>query len=364
VHAVVWGSFAARLPALKHGLGIDDGQLGLALFGMAIFTVAGTRIAPPVIDRLGSRGPIRVGTVLLCVALLGPALASSYAVFCAVLPVLGVVGGFLDVAFNAQGIAVQRAYGRPILAGLHGAWSLGLFAGGAIGAAAAALGVSPTAQFAVVGAGLAVASAPLLAWQLPREAEPAHPHDTGRRPPLLEPQVLALGAIGFAAFMAEGAAADWSAIYARDRLASGAGLAGAAFTAFGVAMAVARLGGDRVIARVGPTRVVRAGGALAAVGFVLVVAPAEIAAALAGFVLVGLGLSTVVPIAFGAAGETTLGSTGAVLGRVVTLSYVGSIVGPAAIGVAADHLGLRAALLIPLALAVGISLGAGAVRTR
>ena len=107
------------------------------------------------------------------------------------LPLLGAVGGFLDVAFNAQGIAVQRAYGRPILAGLHGIWSLGLFAGGGLGAAAAALGLSPTAHFAIVGVAVAAASAPLLAWQLPREAEPPHPHDTGRAPPLLAPQVLA-----------------------------------------------------------------------------------------------------------------------------------------------------------------------------
>jgi predicted MFS family arabinose efflux permease len=325
---------------------------------MAIGTVVGTRVAPPVVDRFGSRAPIRIATPLMCAALVGPAVAGSYPVFCAVLPLLGVLGGFLDVAFNAQGIAVQRAYGRPLLAGLHGAWSIGLFAGGAIGAAVAAAGVSPTAQFAVVGAGLAVASAPLLAWQLPREAEPAHEQDTDRRPPLLAPRVLALGAIGFAAFMAEGAVADWSAIYARDRLAAGAGLAGAAFAAFGVAMAATRLVGDRVIARVGPERMVRAGGALAALGFALVVAPAELAPALVGFVLVGLGLATIVPIAFGAAGGTIA------LGRVVTLSYVGSIVGPAVIGLAADHVGLRAALAIPLALAAGISLSAGAVRPR
>ena len=330
---------------------------------MAFATVAGTRIAPAVVERFGSRGPVRIGTVLLCVALLGPALARTYPAFVAVLPLLGVVGGFLDVAFNAQGIAVQRAYGRPILAGLHGIWSVGLFAGGGLGAAAAALGLSPTAHFAIVAFAVAAASAPLLAWQLPREAEPTHPHDTGRAPPLLAPQVLLLGAIGFAAFVGEGAAADWSAIYARDRLGAGAGVAAIAVAAFGAAMAGSRLVvADRVTARLGPERVVRGGGLLAAAGFALAIGLPHVAAAIIGFALVGLGLAAVVPIAFSAAGETSLGSTGTVLGRVVTLSYVGSIAGPAAIGLAAAQVDLRAALVIPLVLALGIAAGAQAVR--
>jgi hypothetical protein len=112
-------------------------------------------------------------------------------------------------------MAVQRAYGRPILAGLHGVWSVALFAGGAVGAVAAAAGLSPTWQFAVVAAVLAIGSAPLLAWQLPEADEPPPPAERSGLPVT---RVLALGAIGFAAFVGEGAAADWSAIYARDRL--------------------------------------------------------------------------------------------------------------------------------------------------
>ena len=133
VHAAVAGSFSARLPALKHGLGIGDGRVGLALFVMAAATLVGTCAAPLVVRRVGSRDLVRTGTVLFCLAFVGPAVASSYAWFCASLAVLGGLGGLLDVGFNVQGIAVQRAYGRPILAGLHGVWSVALFAGGALG---------------------------------------------------------------------------------------------------------------------------------------------------------------------------------------------------------------------------------------
>jgi fucose permease len=353
VHAAVWGSFSARLPALKHGLGIGDGRVGLALFVMAVATVIGTRVAPLAVRRMGSREGVRVGTVLFCVALIGPAVASSYAWFCASLVALGALGGLLDVAFNVQGIAVQRTYGRPILAGLHGVWSVALFAGGAMGALAAALGVSPTWQFGVVAVVLTLASAPLLAWQLPHDDEPAVPADQSDLPLA---RVLALGAIGFAAFVGEGAAADWSAIYARDNLGAASGAAAVAVAVFGVAMAVARFTGDRRTSRFGPVRLVGAGGAVAATGYALVVAVPHLAAVYCGFALVGLGLGAVVPVAFSASG------TPGALGRVVTLSYVGSIAGPAAIGLAAEAAGLRAALVIPLVLCAGIAAGARAVR--
>jgi predicted MFS family arabinose efflux permease len=353
VHAAVWGSFSARLPALKHGLGIGDGRVGLALFVMAVATVAGTRVAPLAVSRFGSRDLVRLGTLFFCVALIGPAVASSYAWFGVALALLGGLGGLLDVAFNVQGVAVQRAYGRPILAGLHGVWSVALFAGGATGALAAAAGVSPTWQFALVGAVLALASARLLAWQLPPADEPPVPAEVSHLP---LSRVLALGAIGFAAFVGEGAAADWSAIYARDSLGAGSGAAAVAFAAFGVAMAVARFTGDRATSRFGPVRLVGAGGVVAATGYALVVAVPHLAAVYAGFALVGLGLGAVVPVVFSASG-----APGA-LGRVVTLSYVGSIAGPAAIGLAAEAAGLRAALVIPLVLCAGIAAGARVVR--
>jgi len=353
VHAAVAGSFSTRLPALKHGLGIGDGRVGLALFVMAVGTVGGTRLAPLLVERVGSRPSVRVGTPVFCLALLGPGVASSYGPFCVSLALLGVLGGFLDVAFNAQGIAVQRAYGRPLLAGLHGVWSVAFFAGGAIGALAAAAGVSPARQFAVLGALLAIASAPLLAWQLSQADEPPVPADFAHLP---RGRILALGAVGFAAFVAEGAAADWSAIYARDGLGAGAGAAALGVAAFGIAMALARFTGDRATTRYGPVRLVGVGGAISAAGYALVVAVPHLAALYAGFALVGLGLGAVVPLVFGASG------TSGALGRVVALSYVGSIAGPAAIGLAAEAASLRIALVIPLLLCAGVGAGARAVR--
>jgi predicted MFS family arabinose efflux permease len=362
VHAVTAGSLVSRFPALKHGLHMTDGRLGLALLVASCVTFAGTRVAPAVVERWGSKPAVRVGTLLLCAALLGPALAPTYAAFVVLLAALVFFGGFLDVAFNAQGIAVERGYGRPIMSGLHGAWSVGLLVGSGIGAAAAAGGLSPTVHFSIVAAVVGAASVPLLRSLLPHEAEPAHDVELPRRPPLFSPVVLALGAIGFAAFVAEGAGYDWSAVYLHDDLRTGPGVAASAVTVLATGMAAARLVADRITMRVGPVRVVRVGSLVAAVGFGLATVIARTPAALLGFALLGAGVGAVVPTVFSAAGNTGLGSPNAVLGRVVSLSYVGSIAGPAMIGFVADAVGLRAALGIPAALVLAIAAGAGVTR--
>jgi MFS family permease len=365
IHAAVFGSWAPRIPAIKHHVGIDDGGLGIAFTGLTVGLFIGTRIAGRVLDRLGSGRAIPVAALGLCAALIGPALADSLAALTAALAVLGVLGGFLDVAMNAQAVAVERGYGRPIMAGLHGLWSVGLMAGGVGAAGAAAAGASPTLHFGLVAAGLVVPSVVMLGGLLSPEQEalPAELVAPNARlaPPLLAPAVVLLGLIAFSSFVGEGAAADWSAVYLHDNLHTSPAVAAVAFIAFSVAMAASRFASDRLSERFGPVAVVRAGGLVAAAGLGIGLAVHEPAAAVAAFALLGAGFAPVVPIAFSAAGNTGLGSTGVILGRVVTTAYIGSIVGPVVIGGLAQVVGLRAALSVPVALAVVIAALAGNV---
>ncbi len=363
IHAVVFGSWAPRLPAIKHDVGLDNGGLGVALGGMAVGLFLGTRLAGRAVDRWGSRPPIRVTAVVLCATLVGPALADTLAALTAALALLGIVGGFLDVAMNAQAVAVERGYRRPIMSSLHGLWSVGLMAGGVGAAAAAAAGASPTLQFSVVAVVLVVPAVLLTRGLLRADAE-APPEELGAAgiaPPLFSPPVLLLGLIAFSSFIGEGAAADWSAVYLHDNLGTGAAVAAVAFIAFSVTMAASRFASDRLSERLGPVVVVRAGGLLAAGGLALGLAVHEPVAGVAAFALLGAGFAPVVPIAFSAAGNTGLGPTGVILGRVVTTGYLGSIVGPIAIGGLAQAVGLRAALFLPVILGLVIAGLAGSV---
>jgi MFS family permease len=362
VHAGISGSFAPRIPAIKADLGLGDGSLGAALTGFAAGLFAGTRVAALLVDRYGSRNVVRATLPLYAAALVGPALANDLAGLTVALVAFGLVSGLIDVAMNAQAVVVERAYGRPILSSLHGVWSVGLLVSAGIASAAAALGASVLLHFAVAAGVLLVAGLAAPLWLLARRDE----HAQERAGPAHRNRswwvaVAALGTIGFCSYLAEGAAADWTGVYLREDLGTSGGLAALAFTAFAAGMVAGRVVGDRLAGRFGPVALVRTGGLVAAGGLAFGIAVTAPAPALVGFVVLGLGLSTIVPITFSAAGNVGVGSSA--LGWVLTVSYVGTVAGPAVIGFIAHAVGLRAGLVLPVALAVVAAALAPFVRT-
>ena len=359
VHAAIAGSFAGRVPAIKHTLDLSDATLGLALFGAAFGTLVGGRLGGFLAARFGPRRVVRLGIPLFATLLVCTALAGSLAVLAGVLFVYGVVAAAVDVSMNAEGVVVERAYARPLMSGFHGLWSVGLLAGAVVAIGAAALGVRPAAHFTFVAVSVVVASARLLAGLPRRTVTPAD----DARPDRWSVAVVVLGLIAFCSFFAEGAAADWSAVFLHDRADAGAGLAAAAFASFCLAMAAARLAGDALAARFGPVRLARAGSLVAAAGLGLALLVPVPVVGLVGFALLGIGLGPVVPTVISAAGGARLGSTEQVVSRVFTIGYTGSVVGPAVIGFTAEHVGLRRALIIPVCLTLAIALVADRLGT-
>src|SRR5512133_3427959 len=302
------------------------------------------------IEHVGSRAVVLAALIGGGAALFLVSLAGGLAGAAAALFVFGAAFGAVNVAANAQGLALERLLGRPILSSFHAAFSLGGLAGAGLGALAAASGIGPRAHFAAVA--LAIGSAALVAGRLllPRTADDRRP-----TPVLVRPQrsVLVLGAAAFFTLLAEGAAADWSAVYLSD-LGAGAGMAALAYTGFSLAMATSRLFGDRLHRRLGAVTLARGGGLFAASALLLTLGGGSTVTALTGFTLMGMGLGVVVPVLFRAAGSTPGISAGAGVAAVSTIGFLGFLAGPPAIGLAADAVGLRAALvLVMVALLAG-----------
>jgi MFS family permease len=357
IHSTVSGTWAPRLPAIKESLDMSDGELGTALVGLAIGLLAGTRLAGAPVDRFGSRPVMRAGFPLLAATLLLPGLADSAVALFLALLVLGIASGALDVAMNAQGIEVERYLARPILSGLHGLWSVGLAIGAGVAAIAAAVDATPLEQFAVVAAALALASLVFLRGLLPAHDQIRGDAKDERGDVSVQwtlPLVL-LGVIGFCSFVGEGSASDWSAVYMTQELGASAALGAVAFAAFAVTMAAARFAADPLRSRLGNGTLVRGGSLLAAVGLGSALLIDEPAAGIVGFALLGLGLAPVVPIAFSAAGDLDPRATGRLVGRVATIGYVGSVVGPIMIGWLAEGTSLRTALWLVVLLALAIA---------
>jgi MFS family permease len=347
---------------------LSDGELGTALVGLAIGLVVGTRVAGAPIDRFGSRPFMRAGFPLMGASLLLPGLAGSGLGLFASLLVLGIASGALDVAMNAQGIEVERVVGKPILSGLHGLWSVGLGVGAGAAALAAAAGLDPLPHFAIVAAVLILASVVLLRGLLPEReqlraevvADAAQAHAASVTAVVRWTIPLALlGLITFCSFVGEGSASDWSAVYMTQELGSSQALGALAFAAFAVTMATMRFLADSLRGRYGKVTLVRAGSLVAAAGMAFGLLVHEPAAAIVGFALLGLGLAAVVPIAFRAAGDLDPRATGRLVGRVATVGYVGTVVGPIAIGWLAQATSLRSALGLVVVLAVTIAAVSG-----
>ncbi len=361
-HACITTSVGARMPAIRDQTGLDAPQLGLALGAYAVALLVGTRLGGSLVDRLGSRRVLRVGIPSLCLALIPVGLAMDLVTLAAALVLLGLLSGGLDVAMNAYAVELESRLGRPILSGVHAAWSAGMLITAGFAALAVALGQPPLAHFVTLALALVALSTIGLARlddlrPTVKGEGPAAPVD---RRMLLAP-ILSIGAIGFASFVAEGALIDWGTIYLQDVGRITPTVAVMAYLANALGMLTSRLLGDRLVTITGPIALVRWAGLAMVIALACVIARTEPLVGLVAYALLGFAIGPVFPTALSAAGNRTVGQT-MVVGWVVSLAYLGSIVGPLAIGLAAGSVGLRWAFLVPLALAGAMALLAPAVR--
>ena len=366
LNGALFATWASRVPAAQAAHGLSNGALGLALFSIAAGAVMAMPLAGMLTARIGSDQVCRISAliyaVMLPVIMLAPGLpAFIMALFC-----FGASHAALDVAMNAQAVAIEKRYGEPIMSSFHALWSIGGLVGAATGGLLAAHGVKPMTHFTLIalcfGATLPLVSRRLLHVPEERFADP----DSPAKAPLYSlpsRAMLALGLVALCVMVGEGAMADWSAVYLRNNIGTAEGVAAAGYATFSIAMATGRLLGDRLTARFQPVNLVRAGGTLAATGLLLTIIFGNAAVTLAGFALVGLGFATVVPIVFTAAGNTRGVAPGVALASVSSLGYLGFLFGPPVIGFAAEALGLRGALgIVVLTSLIAVTLAPAVVR--
>jgi MFS family permease len=366
----VWG---ARLPAIKESLHLSDGQLGLALFAMPAGSVLTLPVSGRTADRFGLVRMLRLAGTLNPAALVLLGLAPDLAVLMAALAVYGALFGLLDVSMNACAARLELGYGRPIMSSLHAGYSIAGLAGAGIGGVSAWLGASPLAAFAVTAVALILLSlvlGPRVVLPDPPAAQEPSEETPGRTLRQISAVIWILGLLALCGQVGEGSAGDWSAVYLHVNLGTSPGVAAVALGAFSVTMAAGRLAGDRLAARFGPVRLVRASGLVAGLGLasgLLIGAVPSLrpwwpAAAIAGFALLGAGLAGIFPQIVTVAARLDPAQAGRNIGRIAAVSYSGLLTGPVAIGAIASATGLRNALLVPAALALLVGTAAGVMR--
>ena len=363
----LFANWVVRVPAVKAHVGASAGTLGLALLGISAGAVLTMVITGRLCARFGSAPITAASAALMSLAILLPARVTSVAALAIVLFVFGAGFGGLNVAVNSSAVAITGRVGRPIMPSFHAAFSLGGLLGALVGGALAAV---LSAVWHLTAAGLLGLAVTVLAGTLLIRAEasvappPAQPLQRATVEPATTRQarlptlagrprvfVAVFGLIALCSAYGEGAMADWGALHLHTNLHTSVGLAAAGYASFSGAMVVGRLSGTWLLHRFGRTFVLAAGGLTAAAGMLIAALVPVLALAIAGFILVGLGLANIFPAAIGQAGALD-GPKG--VATASTIGYFGLLAGPPTIGFLAERTGLPAALTtVSLLAAIG-----------
>lgn len=342
LQGLCFGSWAARIPTVQQNFGLSHSGLGLLLLALPAGSLLSLALSGWLVTRFGSRSISALALLLYAAALLAISLSSTVPALVGSLMLFGCAGNTTNIAMNTQAVELERRYTRSIFASFHGIWSLAGFVAAAIGTWMITEGnpVRPhfTAIAAVLVAGLALLYGSLL------------PHtDAGaEKPPVFvlpDKPLLRLGAICFCSLICEGAMFDWSNIYFQKIVHAKGVWAGAGYTVFMTTMAAGRFVADRLSNRFGPGRTIRLNALLLVGGLLLSVAFPVLPVAIAGFLLVGLGVSSIVPLVYASAGRHSRLSPGMALAAVSGIGFLGFLAGPPVIGLLAGAFSLRVSFL-------------------
>lgn len=361
---IMLGTWFARLPAVRDGLGVSYGEFGVILVAQTVGVIVAMQVAGRLTARFGTRAVIRVTSLtvpwFLPLAALMPNAPSAGTAMLG----WGLVAGLLDVGMTAQGVRLEQIARRPILNSLHAVWGAGALIGSLTTIVAERSGVSVSTHFLIVACGLTLIALAAGRDLLP-ETSAMHPPRRRASVSWLRTgwtrSVVVLGVLGAAASLCETAVSSWCGIFLQEQRGAPAGLASLGYTAFVLAETAARTVGDRVHRRWGAVTLVRAAMALTVLGVVLAVAVPSAWLGIIGFAMQGCGIAVLVPIISGAVGHGandggSSSATSLAIARFSTLYYIGVVAGPSLIGWMAQAFGIGTALgliVIPLA-AIGI----------
>jgi predicted MFS family arabinose efflux permease len=370
---MVYATWGLQIPSVERKFALSPGWLSLALFAVAGGSIVALMRVGPWVARVGSRTASRVGGMLVGSSAALIMLPPAFPLLLAVLVLYGVGNAIFDVALNDEGSAIEAALARPVMSSLHGMFSAGGMAGAALGGELLARGMGSALHLSLAGALLAAVSLTASCTLIPTPARPRDAQvdadsdgvaavktpdrsDPGRARFLL----WALGIVALIALIAEGAMYDWSAVYLRDVIHADPRVTGLAYATFSGGMALGRFCGDWLRAHSGRGRLMGASGLFGAIGMSAALLVRQPIVVLVGFGMMGLGLANMIPLLFGAAAAVPGVPRAVGIARVAGVAYVGLLIGPVLIGLAAQAFGLPDAL----ALVAGCALIVAAVAPR
>lgn len=353
---LMFASWASRIPDIKTKLHLNDAVFGTILFAMPVAQFLMMTFSGRLVTRFGSRRIVLIALPLYSLCLSNIGLVSKGWQLAVALFLFGIAGNMCNISINTQGVAAERLYHRPIMASFHGGWSLAGFTGALIGLIMMNLKIIPLWHFVTV---------ILLVWTIiwfnhrylleakaPPKAAPARKGIFN----MPEKSLLGLGLIAFCSMASEGAMFDWSGIYFKDVVKAPASLVILGYTSFMIMMASGRFMADRVTVMIGRKKLLQICGIMISGGLYFAVLFPHLVTATIAFMIVGLGVSSVVPSVYSAAGRQNKVPPGIALATVASVSFLGFLMGPPMIGYISQAFGLRYSFAVIGIFGIGITL--------
>lgn len=332
-----FASWASRIPDVKARLQLSDAALGGVLFALPVGSMISLPFAGWLVARHGSKKIMTIAATCYPMVLILIGLSAQVWQIVPVVFLFGLLGNLCNIAVNTQAVGVEALYGRSIMASFHGIWSLAGFTGAAIGTFMVSKGIVPVYHFLFI-AVLSVTSVWMIRhFTLAKDA--GHPG----QPLFVKPDgmLLKLGLISFSCMVCEGTMFDWSGVYFQKVVAVPKEITTLGYAAFMSTMAGGRFVGDWLVTRIGKQKVLQGSGIVIVAGLLTAVLIPKLVPATIGFLLVGFGVSSVVPLVYSAAGKSKAMSPGVALTAVSTIGFLGFLLGPPVVGFMAQAFSLR-----------------------
>ena len=365
VPGVVFASWASRIPDVKHLLHLSNGQLGSVLFAIPIGQLLMMTFSGILVTKFGSKKMLVLCELLYALALLSIGLSKTIFHLILSLVAFGMMANLMNIATNTQACLLEKMYGRNIMSSFHGLWSLGGFAGGIIGALFANTFLPIPVHFGSVVVLsiliIAISYRYLVNDEMAKAEEEDVPKFSFRS---IDPTLFLLGLMGFGGMFCEGTVYDWSSVYFSSVVQPDEAFVRAGYVAGMGAMTLGRFLADGFVTKYGPSKVLKTCGALIVSGLWMAAALPYLITATLGFLLVGLGISSSVPICYSIAGKLGTMKASIALTIVSSISFFGFLVGPPVIGWLSEATNLRVALSIAACFGLFIAFIAGKVSKR
>ena len=361
INGSIAGTFYSRVADIKEDLNLSNSTLGFALLIISIGVLLGIAFSGKQTAKSGSAPITLYGTYSLGAAILLVGTANNYLTLCLTLFVLGACLAVQDVAMNSHAIVLEHEAGKRYMSTFHAMFSLGALGGGVIGAWFSQHNIDLMRHAAFIAMLLFLANFFVRNWFLPAELDQ---HALEGKKKIKKPKIfLIVGLLGLCGTIGEGSAGDWGAVLARDTFDATPFVSTLPFICFSAAMVIGRLFGDHLASKYGPMKLIVGGGLIAGIGLGGGLLFGGMVGVIFGWLTMGIGLSTVIPMLFTQAGEIAKNrfdgqfapSEGVAM--VSGIAYFGFLVGPPTLGFLGDAIGLRWAMLIPAVLALVMALG-------